>query len=50
MIFFPRPSSDMEMRLASEKSSMSALQNAAGLNDEEFKLLKVCNIAYWDCQ
>ncbi|KIM87212.1 hypothetical protein PILCRDRAFT_4403 [Piloderma croceum F 1598] len=40
MIFYPRPSSDMEMRLASGKSSMSTLQNAAGLNDEEFKLLK----------
>lgn len=39
-IFFCRPGVDMETRLANTKSSGSALQNAAGFDEAEFKLFK----------
>jgi len=39
-IFFLRPGDDMELRLANQKSSDSALRNAAGFEHEEYKMFK----------
>ena len=40
-IYFRRPGEDMENRLAHPKSLDSALRNAAGFDEEQFKMLKV---------
>jgi hypothetical protein len=40
-VTFRRPGEDMVNRLARPESLDSALRNAAGLNEEQFKILKV---------